>query len=476
MKVTNPKAPVRLSWLAEQGYRLDASTYVSGTYEIRDLLKRLRVPVEPLRDLTAGYDGGLYNGPQFRRIYVADKEYGVPFVGSADMLEADLTNLPLLSRKEAESSKLSYLRLVPGMSLISCSGTVGKVAYVRPDMDGFWSSQDSIKVVADPARILHGYLQAFLRSRYGVPFLTTAKYGTGIRHLEPVNIAEMVVPRFDPAIEREIHEHIEEAALLRAEFQSGVVRATQDLFESAGISELVDYRWHNEERELGFSITGPNATSLRALNYSPRAARLIKKLKDVSDLTLGDICHGGMLGSGARFKRIEADPAHGARLVGQRQGFWLRPEGRWISTHPRHTPPGVFARDETVMVAAQGTLGENEVFCRAIFVTGAWLDNVYTQHFLRVVSGMDDYPGSYLFAFLRSEVAFRILRSLAVGGKQQDIHEGLRSGIPVPACTPPDRLRIAETVRAAYRARDRADEKEDKALALLDAAVEEAAG
>lgn len=474
MKLTNPKAPVRLSWLAEQGYRLDASTYVSGTYEIRDLLKRLKVPVEPLRDLTAGYDGGLYNGPQFRRIYVADKEYGVPFVGSADMLEADLTNLPLLSRKEAESSKLSYLRLAPGMSLISCSGTVGKVAYVRPDMDGFWSSQDSIKVVADPARILHGYLQAFLRSRYGVPFLTTAKYGTGIRHLEPVNIAEMVVPRFDPAIEREIHEHIEEATLLRAEFQSGVVRATQDLFGSAGIPELADYRWHNEERELGFSIASPNSTSLRALNYSPRAARLVEKLKGVSDFTLGDVCRNGQLARGLRFKRVESDEENGYKLIGQRQAFWLRPQGRWVSR--RETPREVLARDETVLVAAQGTLGENEVFCRCILATGNWLEYAYSEHFLRVIAGDPDYPGAYIFAFLRSEVAFRILRSLAAGGKQQDIHEGLRSGIPVPACTPQDRLRIAETVRAAYRARDLADEKEDKALALLDAAVEEAAG
>lgn len=474
MRVTNPKAPVRLSWLAEQGYRLDASTYVSGTYEIRDLLKRLKVPAEPLRDLTAGYEGGIYNGPQFRRIYVADKEHGVPFVGSADMLEADLTNLPLLRRKDAESSKLSYLRLTPGMSLISCSGTVGKVAYVRPDMAGFWSSQDSIKVVADPSKILHGYLQAFLRSRYGVPFLTTAKYGTGIRHLEPVNIDEMLVPRFGAAIEQEIHDYIEEAALLRAEFQAGVVRATQDLFESAGIPELVDYRWHAEERETGFAISGPSATSLRALNYSPRAAQLVEKLKMVSVSTLGEICRNGQLGRGLRFKRIESDEDHGYKLIGQRQAFWLRPQGRWVSR--RDTPSEVLATDETVLIASQGTLGENEVFCRCILATGNWLDYAYSEHFLRVVSGDFEYPGAYIFAFLRSEVAFRILRSLAAGGKQQDIHEGLRSGIPIPACTPADRLRIAETVRAAYRARDRADEAEDKALALLDAAVEEAVG
>lgn len=474
MKVTNPKAPVRLSWLAEQGYRLDASTYVSGTYEIRDLLKRLTVPTEPLRDLTAGHDGGLYNGPQFRRIYVSDKAHGVPFVGSADMLEGDLTNLPLLRREDAESSKLSYLRLTAGMSLISCSGTVGKVAYVRPDMDGYWSSQDSIKVVADPGKIRHGYLQAFLRSPYGVPFLTTAKFGTGIRHLEPVNIADMLVPRFEDAVERQIHDLIEEAAKLRADYQSGLVGATRDLFESAGLPALADYGWYQHDRDLGFTITGPSSTSLRALNYAPRARGLIEQLQTVPHQLLGSICRDGQLSRGLRFKRIESDPEHGYKLIGQRQAFWLRPQGRWVSR--RDTPTEVLAKDETVLIAAQGTLGENEVFCRCILATGSWLDHAYSEHFLRVVSGNPDYPGAYLFAFLRSEVAFRLLRSLATGGKQQDIHEVFRSNIPVPECTQEDRGRIAETIRASFRARDRADEKEDEALALLSGAVEEAAG
>lgn len=127
------------------------------------------------------------------------------------------------------------------------------------------------------------------------------------------------------------------------------------------------------------------------------------------------------------------------------------------------------------MIAAQGTHGENEVFCRAIFVTGEWLKYAYTQHFLRVVSGDPEIPGAYLFAFLRSEAAFRILRSMSVGGKQQDIHEELRKEIPVPICTPEDRKRIAETVRQAYRDRDEADRREDEALRLLEEAIREAA-
>jgi len=135
------------------------------------------------------------------------------------------------------------------------------------------------------------------------------------------------------------------------------------------------------------------------------------------------------------------------------------------------------AEDESVLVASQGTLGESEVFCRSIFITGRWQrEFVFSEHFLRIVSGDADFAGAYLFAFLRSEAAFRIFRSMSAGSKQQDIHEGLREQIPVPECTPADRERIAETVRQAYRWRDEADEMEDRAQELLEAAVRDAAG
>jgi hypothetical protein len=129
-----------------------------------------------------------------------------------------------------------------------------------------------------------------------------------------------------------------------------------------------------------------------------------------------------------------------------------------------------------VLVASQGTLGESEVFCRSIFVTGRWQrEFVFSEHFLRIVSADPALPGAYLFAFLRSEAAFRIFRSMSTGSKQQDIHEELRRQIPVPECTPVDRKRIAETVRQAYRWRDEADELEDRAQELLDVAVRDAA-
>ncbi|AZQ34365.1 restriction endonuclease subunit S [Streptomyces cyaneochromogenes] len=470
MKIASKDNPVRLSWLREQGLRMDAAPYLSGAFEGRKLLERLPLHKDRLGELTAGHDGGIFNGPKFSRVYVTNPDHAVPFLGSTDMMEADFTHLPLLSRSKV-AAKFPYLEIEPGMTLISCSGTIGRMAYVRKDMAGIWSSQHVMKVQPDPGRIPSGYLNTFLRSRFGVPIVASQAYGAIIQHIEPHHISGLPVPRFDSALEEQIHDLVEEAATLRTESQEGVVGATEDLFKTAGLEDLLDLRWHDQPRDVGFAQRGLKPTTLRALNYQPKVQRILKRLRDETEyVTLGEICKGGQLGSGVRFKRVDAEPGHGAVcLIGQRQGFWIRPEGRWIS--PTQAPPGIFAEDETVMIPSQGTLGENEVFCRAIFVTGSWLDYAYTQHFLRVVSGTSDIPGAYLFAFLRSEAMFRVLRSMSTGGKQQDIHEGLRAQIPVPVLTAPDRERIAETIRAAYRKRDEADKKEDRALELLEGAV-----
>jgi len=104
--------PVRASWFADQSYRLDASPYLSGAYEARKLLERLSVPKVPLHTLTAGHEGGIYNGPKFSRLYVNDPAYGVPFLRSTDMLEADFSWLPLLhkmrKRRPTESGLISW--------------------------------------------------------------------------------------------------------------------------------------------------------------------------------------------------------------------------------------------------------------------------------------------------------------------------------------------------------------------------------
>lgn len=105
---------------------------------------------------------------------------------------------------------------MPGTTLISCSGTIGRMSYVRSDMEGVWSSQDVLKVVPAASRIPPGFLFAFLCSRYGVPLVASGTYGAIIQHIEPEHIANLPVPRIGADAEGEVATLVDGAASARA--------------------------------------------------------------------------------------------------------------------------------------------------------------------------------------------------------------------------------------------------------------------
>ncbi|MBR7907606.1 hypothetical protein [Burkholderia cenocepacia] len=229
---------VRSGWLDEGGRRLDCNPYMSGALEARDTLKQLRVRKDALSTLTSGFAGGIYNGPVFARAWVENPEHGVPFLSSSDMLYADVSALPLLQRRYAQSKKLAHLELSVGTTLITCSGTIGRMTYVRPEMAGMWSSQHIMKVVPNPDRIQPGYLYAFLSSRYGVPLVVSGTYGAIIQHIEPEHIADIPVPRFDADFEEQVHKLVSGAANDVSESSRLNNLATRILLQSIGREDL----------------------------------------------------------------------------------------------------------------------------------------------------------------------------------------------------------------------------------------------
>lgn len=229
-------AIIRSSWMDGYGYRLDTKPYVGGALQSKVLLEELPLKKVKLPTLTSGYEGGIFNGPHFSRIYVEDSKYGVPFLGGSDLRYSDLSKLPLLSNKLAKNKKLAYLEIKNGMTLITCSGTIGKMAYARSDMEGIWTSQHLMKVVPNKQLIPPGYLYAFLSSKFGVPLVTSGTYGAIIQSIEPHHLAEIPVPRLSSEKETEIHRLVEEAAGFRSEATATKRHAESEVYKQSGIS------------------------------------------------------------------------------------------------------------------------------------------------------------------------------------------------------------------------------------------------
>ncbi|MBA9847966.1 MAG: restriction endonuclease subunit S [Ralstonia sp.] len=458
---------VRSGWLDEGGRRLDCNPYMSGALEARDTLKQLKVRKDALSTLTAGHAGGIYNGPMFRRNYVESPEYGVPFISSGSMLQADLTNLPLLRREDAESSRLSYLQLQAGMTLISCSGTIGRMTYVRPEMSGMWSSQDVMKVVPNTEKVAPGYLYAFLSSRFGVPLVVSGTYGAIIQHIEPEHIAALPVPRFGDALESQVDSLIKAAADDISESSRLTQLATHTLLSALGLSELRDDIWHRDYSALGWGDRSVSSESLRALNYDPRVARIRERIQSGEYSLLGTLCDPSQFKGKIIFTRIDADPEHGYMLLGQRTAFHLRPEGRWIA-RKSVAGLGLIVPPGTTLIPSHGTLGEFELYCRAVIVTKRTAQYAYSGDFFRCVPIEGAIEPGYLFAFMRSRLAFRMLRSISSGGKQQEQHPAMMYRLPIPRLGGGQEREIAALVDRACKLYDRGLEAEEQARTLVE--------
>lgn len=451
------------SWVRREGRRMDCNPYLSGALEAKIRLEEIACPKTELHELTAGHAGGIYNGPQFSRNFVPEAEHGVPFLGTASMMRADLSTLPFLRKEDANSPKLSYLRVSPGMTLISCSGTIGRMVYTRADMDGMWSNQDILKVVPDPAKVRPGYVFAYLSGKFGVPLVVGGTYGAIIQHLEPQHIADIPVPRLGEEVERRAHELVEEASRLRA--------------KAAQVLQLVGARFDELIADIDLSQTSPriNAVSASELQvrcdaqfHDPVVARIRDELSLHQHTTIEEMCSRVFLPG--IFKRIHIeDQAYGAPYYTGASLFWLEPVAKGILSKKTKLYDDVLMEEGTILVQAFGQDGG--LTGRSVWV-GRNLDGATTTHMLVRLNTPSLARSAYLFGFLQSEAAYRQIACLTYGGSIPHFDERWISTVVVPLL--PNEDEIGQQVLAALDGRDTALEREREARALVERAIEEA--
>jgi len=458
---------VRSSWLQEDGRRLDCNPYMSGALEARDTLRELKARKDALHTLTAGHAGGIYNGPMFRRNYVDSPEHGVPFISSGSMLLSDLSSLPLLRRIDAESSRLSYLRLEPGMILISCSGTIGRMCYVRPDMDGFWSSQDVLKIVADADRIPSGYLYAFLASRFGVPLVVSGTYGAIIQHIEPEHIAELPVPRFGSAFEGRIHDLVQSAASLRSAAQAALSKALHDLEYKAGLSSqaLRSVTAFSTSRilcsDLADRLDAPyhSQTALTAERMLDQSSYRVESLSTVVQRYFKPPI----------FKRLWVESAeYGSLFVsGNDIGRYEAEERRFVSRRTPKFEEFLLRRGWVVFQAAGQIYG---IFGRPVFVSG-WLEKTFCADDVFRLVPRSEEDGAYLYLFLRTAVGQALIKRQACGNSIPRVWEPHMSKVRVLWPTPEVRKQFASPVIEAHQAIEKARLSETRAIREVEARI-----
>ena len=462
-------AIIRSSWIPGYSYRLDCQPYLGGALETKVLLEALPMRKEPLRSLTAGFNGGIYNGPQFTRNYLDSPQHGVPFLTGSTMQLADLSNLPLLSKRDAYAPKLRHLELEPGMSLISCSGTIGKMAYARREMTGVWSSQDILKVVADQEKIDSGYLYAYLTSKFGIPLVASGTYGAIIQHLEPEHIADLPVPRLDRTLERQIHELIEEAAELRSSASTLIADCTASLQEFLQLPVLKNA----DVRASGIAHVSSSALNMRLdATYHSNAATEADEAICQSTAPvrrLADVTR--RLFKPPMFKRIWVDePAMGRQFVSGNDAYRIRAdEKRYVS---RSTPDhdDFVVKEGWVIFQAAGQI--YGLFGRPLLVYG-WLSELFIADDMYRIVPNEPTDGGYLFAFFRTKVGEVLIKRQSAGNSIPRVWDPQMTQVKIPWPEREQRQLFGTQILTAHEMRSRATKNEERAMQILEQQFEQ---
>ena len=452
------------SWIRSEGFRLDPKPYTSGAVRLRNSV--LNLPHSHLSEVTAGFKGGIFThlfSP--KRTYVADRRYGVPFLGASSMRLADLGGLPILSTRDAESRSYISLKIKKGMTLISCSGLVGSMVYARSDMDGMASAGDILKVQPDSDAIFPGYLFAYLSCRIGAMLVKSGTYGTIVQHLETQHVANLPVPRLPIPIEERAHHLVEEAATCRIKAASLLREAedqTRELFPtgapSASPAWSIVSACKLQSRLDAYYFSAPCLSALNAFENANCDCRV--RLAEVAEVFIPGI-----------FKRRYAqDASFGYPYITGGDVFQISPSSDRYILRSVAEQYELLVRRGTILIQEAGQLGG--LIGRSVLV-GSNLNGFAVSNNMARVAAHDPEDAGYLYALLSTPEGVVLLAREAAGSSIPHLDVKRVRNLKIPWPRPALRHEIGQKVVRAIDMRDQAYASEDTARKLVERVIEE---
>lgn len=191
--------------LSEMAGRLDASYHVPIVDAIIEHLKQHAKEVTTVGDSRISQEVILPG--RFKRVYV-DEGNGKILIGGKQIGELDPSSKKYLSSTKHDKI-LKNLEVHEGTTLITRSGTIGKIALVPKHWEHYIPSDHIIRIVPANANIA-GYLNIFLASDYGKTLITRFTYGSVVDEIDDNHVRQIAIPLLKNS---EIQQKINDLAL-----------------------------------------------------------------------------------------------------------------------------------------------------------------------------------------------------------------------------------------------------------------------
>lgn len=342
----------------------------------------------------------IFIGGRARRVYVKDKKHGIPFLSSSDILQADLENVKLASKKYTPN--IEEMTLQKGWTLITRSGTIGNCAFANAKHAQKLASEDVIRLV--PNNILkQGYIYAYLASKPGYSLLTQGIFGAVIQHIEPAFVASLPIPVLPESFQQEVDGLIQESARLREEATDALDKAVSYFNQQYPIKDRTSVCYTKKLKSLGLGFA--------AYNNNIEVDDFIAKF-DSNSLRIADITTSVF--APPLFKHIYLSQDNGYPfMTGSELTKFNMRYYRWLSPRGVKNIKDYVVKKGMLLLYKSGTTDGG--ILGNVFIADKKLDGCcLSDHVIRIVFN-DDKMAYWAFAFLRSNGAIKMLQRLATG-------------------------------------------------------------
>ena len=451
---------VHYSVSSQNGLRFDASFHLSEGLVVKR--KIASSPYEMLKIKDVASD--IFYGNRAKRVYVSKKDHGIPFLSSSDILQADLDNVKLASKKYTPC--IEQMMLKKGWILISRSGTIGNCAFANAKHAQKLASEHVIRLV--PNNILRGGLvYAYLASKYGYSLLTQGTFGAVIQHIEPNFVASLPIPNFPDAFQNDVDNLIQESAKLREEAGDCLHEAETIMnnfiplkFEKTGFkTKSVSYS--NIKDSLQLRIDPPALIN----NGVEVMDRLLSSMesKKIGDLNV-KVYRPGI------FKRVYVE--NGFPYIKGGEVFFTNPFRRCVYVSRTKTPfvDEMKLKEGQILIMCAGTVSVGKVK----LITKEYEDKncIGSQDIIRLESEDDLFTKEYLFMYLQLPFVYDYIISMKYGSVIERIEPFHIESIPV--ITPSNEMskKITSIIKRYMDLSYKAFNAEEKAIKMVEEEIE----
>lgn len=450
--------PVSVKDLKEVKYRFDPSYHINEGQLVKALLSKSPYGLQPISSVS----NNIFYGGRAKRIYVASRNFGIPFLSSSDILQNDVENVKLVSKKYTVG--IEEMRLQRGWTLVSRSGTIGNCAFVDGRLANKLASEHVMRVCPNSST-KEGLLYAYLASNYGHTLLTQGSFGAVIQHIEPDFIGNLPIPNFPDSFQKEVDDLVQQSATLREQAAAKLDEAKKMLASFVNVS--FDKKMFKTEKVTSKDI-------LESLQYRlDPPAHINDGVKTMEEVATRFICKkvGDIDAKVYRpgiFKRNYV--ANGIPYIKGSEIFLTNPFRRCEQLSRTRTP---FIEEMTlsegqILMTCAGSVGDVKMITKEYQEKQA----IGSQDIIRIESHDELFTREYLFTYFQLPFVYDYIQSMKYGSVIERIEPFHVESIPVIKPSKELSDDVTAIVKTYMDYTYRAFNAEEKAITMVEQEIE----